>query len=405
MDRLQKTLLLSCVLFYVFASTSAQDCNNYAFRSNNKFSTCSSLPEQNAFLHWTYNSTDHTADIAFRHGSVSTSRWVAWALNINKTGMAGAQSLVAFQNSSGAMRFYTSPVASTAISGLTQGPLSFDVPKMSAEFVSSSSEIIIYATLNLPKGRTSFSQVWQEGPVSSDNPSAHALGSANTKSVGTVDFSSGQTTAGGGVGNSKRRRRNVHGVLNTVAWGILLPLGALTARYLKVFKSADPAWFYLHAFCQSSAYIVGVAGWGTGLKLGSDSPGITYDKHRNIGITLFCLGTLQVFALLLRPKKDHKYRLYWNIYHHAIGYTVIALSIANIFEGFDILDPAKKWKRAYIGVIIFLAVVAAILEALTWFIVLKRKDDESDKYPQGVNGNGNGVNGYGNGGYRSQQAA
>lgn len=110
----------------------------------------------------------------------------------------------------------------------------------------------------------------------------------------------------------------------------------------------------------------------------------------------------------MRPKKDHKYRLYWNIYHHTIGYAVIALSIANIFEGFDILDPAKKWKRAYIGVIIFLAAVAAILEALTWFIVLKRKDDESDKYPQGVNGangNGNGVNGYGHGGYRTHQAA
>lgn len=407
MDRLQKTLVLSCVLFYVFASTSAQDCNSYAFKSNNKFSTCSSLPLQNAFLHWTYNSTKHTADIAFRHGGVSTSRWVAWALNINKTGMVGAQSLVAFQNSSNVMRVYTSPVASTAITSLTEGPLSFEVPKISAEFVSSSNEIIIYATLNLPTGRTSFSQVWQEGPVSSDNPGAHALGTTNTNSVGTVDFSSGQTTAGGGVGNSKRRRRNVHGVLNTVAWGILLPLGALTARYLKVFKSADPAWFYLHAFCQSSAYIVGVAGWGTGLKLGSDSPGIKFDKHRNIGITLFCLGTLQVFALLLRPKKDHKYRLYWNIYHHSIGYAVIALSIANIFEGFDILDPAKKWKRAYIGVIIFLAAVAAILEALTWFIVLKRKDDESDKYPQGANGNGNGngVHGYGNGGYRSQQAA
>ena len=97
------------------------------------------------------------------------------------------------------------------------------------------------------------------------------------------------------------------------------------------------------------------------------------------------------------------------MYHHAVGYTVIALSIVNIFKGFDILDPAKKWKRAYIGVIIFLAAVAAILEALTWIIVLKRKDNESDKYPHGVNGangngNGNGVNGYGHGGYRSQAA-
>lgn len=90
----------------------------------------------------------------------------------------------------------------------------------------------------------------------------------------------------------------VHGVLNAVSWGTLMPLGAMIARYLKVFKSADPAWFYLHIACQSSAYVVGVAGWATGLKLGSDSPGTQYDGHRNIGIALFCLGTLQVLPLI-----------------------------------------------------------------------------------------------------------
>ena len=82
-----------------------------------------------------------------------------------------------------------------------------------------------------------------------------------------------------------------------MSWGILMPTGAIIARYLKVFKSADPAWFYLHVTCQTSAYIVGVAGWGTGLKLGSDSVGIKYNTHRALGITLFCLGTLQVYDL------------------------------------------------------------------------------------------------------------
>lgn len=85
-----------------------------------------------------------------------------------------------------------------------------------------------------------------------------------------------------------------HGVINTISWGILMPLGAIIARYMKVFKSADPAWFYIHVTCQFSAYVIGVAGWGTGLKLGSDSPGIVYQTHRNLGIALFCLATLQV---------------------------------------------------------------------------------------------------------------
>lgn len=86
-----------------------------------------------------------------------------------------------------------------------------------------------------------------------------------------------------------------------VSWGILMPVGAMVARYMKVFKSANPAWFYLHVSCQVSAYIVGVAGWGTGLKLGSDSPGVEQTTHRNIGITLFALGTLQVLTAPIHP--------------------------------------------------------------------------------------------------------
>lgn len=104
---------------------------------------------------------------------------------------------------------------------------------------------------------------------------------------------------------------------------------------------------------------------------------------------------MQVFALLLRPKKDHKYRLYWNIYHHSIGYAVIILSVINIYEGFDILEPEEIWKRAYTGVIIALGAVAVLLEAYTWFFVLTRKSSEN-KDTYGVNGAAtNGANGNG----------
>lgn len=95
--------------------------------------------------------------------------------------------------------------------------------------------------------------------------------------------------------------------------------------------------------------------------------------------------------MLLRPKKDHKWRLYWNIYHHSVGYTVIILSIINIFKGFDILDPEKKWKNSYIGVIIALGAIAVVLEAYTWFVVLMRKRAQGKAQHNGTNG----VNGYG----------
>ena len=93
-----------------------------------------------------------------------------------------------------------------------------------------------------------------------------------------------------------------------------------------------------------------------------------------------------MFALLLRPKKDHKYRFYWEIYHHSVGYTVILLSIINIYKGFDILDPEKKWKRAYTGILVAFVMIAVFLEAFTWYIVVRRKRSARSGMMNGANG-------------------
>ncbi|KAK9074087.1 hypothetical protein SSX86_006684 [Deinandra increscens subsp. villosa] len=393
------TTLLFLTLTSTFITSSAQNCSTYSFTNNAIFTTCITLPVQNSHLHWTYHPANSTVAIAFRRTGVSTSEWVAWALNVDGSGMVGAQALVGLPDSNGSVQAYTSAVTGYGTS-LDRSSLSFDVSEIRAERVNG--DVVVYGTLVLPGGRTSFNQVWQTGPVTNGAPGAHPLGSENRNSVGTVDFATGEAGAGGGVGGSLLHRRNTHGVLNAVSWGILMPMGAMVARYLKVFKVAHPAWFYIHVACQVTAYGVGIAGWATGLKLGSDSVGIKYTTHRNIGITLFVFATLQVFALLLRPKPDHKYRIYWNAYHISIGYAVISLSITNVFKGLDILDPEKKWKHAYTGVIISLAVIAAILEAFTWFIVLKRKKVEKEQGPVGDGAYG--ANGYGHHNGHSQAA-
>lgn len=207
MDKYLKTILFSFILSSLLASSYAQSCDTFRFSNSNSYSTCSSLPVLNSFLHWNYHQGNHTVDIAYRHGGVSTSQWVAWALNIGGSGMIGSQALVAFTNSSGLVHAYTSPVTTFATT-LAEGNLSFSVPRIEAEY--SNNEMIIYATLQLPSGRTSFSQVWQEGPVSGDTLGQHPLNPANRNSVGTVDFITGQTGAGSGsVGGSRQRKRNV----------------------------------------------------------------------------------------------------------------------------------------------------------------------------------------------------
>ncbi|KAL9678824.1 hypothetical protein QQ045_016675 [Rhodiola kirilowii] len=103
------------------------------------------------------------------------------------------------------------------------------------------------------------------------------------------------------------------------------------ARYLKVSKAADPTWFQLHIACQTSAYIIGVDGWGTRLKLGSKSVGVTNSVHR---------------------RNWHIPLLSWNT------------------TGQD------GWKRVYTGVIIALGALTVILELFTWVVVLRRKKNE-----------------------------
>ncbi|XP_076913542.1 cytochrome b561 and DOMON domain-containing protein At5g47530-like [Bidens hawaiensis] len=383
---------LCCIMVLAtkFLSTYAQTCSNYAFASNALFSACNDLPVLNSFLHYTYDPSSQTLSIAYRHTNFDASKWVAWGINPTSQGMAGSQALVAFQQSDGSMRVYTSPVTGYNTQ-LAAGDLTFPVSDLSATY--SNNEIIIFATLGLQNATSAnMNQVWQEGQLSGNAPMPHATSGDNIMSMATLNVLSGQSgTAGGASGtSSKTKKRNIHGVLNAISWGIMMPIGAIIARYLRVFQSADPAWFYLHVTCQTSAYIIGVAGWSTGIRLGSQSPGIQFTSHRVIGIILFCVATLQVIALLVRPKKEHKHRIFWNIYHHSLGYTIIILGIINIFKGFDILNPEKKWERAYTGIIVVLAIVAAILEAYTWFVVLKRK--KAANAEKMANGNGYGNN-------------
>ncbi|KAL3850449.1 hypothetical protein ACJIZ3_012331 [Penstemon smallii] len=374
------TVILISILSLISPSQSAS-CTSQSFTNNRLYSFCNDLPSLNSYLHWTYDPTQSTLSIAFLAAPPRPDGWVSWAINPTGTGMVGSQALIAFREDNGGMTVKTYNV--TSYGPLTESRVWYEVRESSAEF--SGGVVRLFATLVLPeRGRESLNQVWQVGPsVTGGVPDKHEFQPENLNSKGSLDLLRGESTVVTGGGDSRMKKRNIHGVLNVVSWGIMFPVGIIIARYLKTFPSADPAWFYLHIFCQVSAYAIGVAGWGTGLKLGSESKGITYSIHRNIGIALFSLATVQIFALLLRPKKDHKYRFYWNIYHHSLGYSIIILGIINVFKGFQILNPAPKWRNAYIIVIAILGGIAVLLEAITWIIVLKKKKSSKSTKPYG----------------------
>ncbi|CAI9107325.1 OLC1v1006651C1 [Oldenlandia corymbosa var. corymbosa] len=355
----------------------SQKCSSQKFANNKLYAHCNDLPALDSYLHYTYDPIQSTLSLAFVAAPAKPDGWIAWAINPTAGGMIGSQTLIAFKDSGGAMVVKTYNI--TSYGPVKESKVWFTVKDSSAEF--SGGLMRLFATVVLPeKGKTSLNHVWQVGSsVTNGVPDKHGFLPANLNSKGSLDLMSGESKGSGDFTDSRTKKKNIHGILNAVSWGILFPIGIIVARYLRTVESADPAWFYLHIFCQLSAYAIGVAGWATGLKLGSESKGIQYSVHRNIGIALFALATVQIFALFLRPKKEHKFRFYWNLYHHGLGYTILVLSIVNVFKGLSILSPAKMWKSAYIVVLIVLGAIALLLEAITWVLVLRKKSNKSTK--------------------------
>ncbi|VAI86338.1 unnamed protein product [Triticum turgidum subsp. durum] len=361
-------------------------CTAEKFSKNRVYAACTDLPTLGASVHWTYDPAASSLSVAFVAAPPSAGGWVAWGLNPTGDGMSGTQALVASPTGGGgAYGVQTFDIQGTSLG--SPGRIAYKTSDLAAE-VGADGRVQMFGKLALQNGTGEVNQVWQVGPASSGSIGIHAMAAANMGAKGKLNLVTGATTAVSG--GSILRKKNTHGILNAVSWGILLPMGAIVARYLKTFKSADPAWFYLHVACQLIGYAVGVSGWATGIHLGNLSKGITYSLHRNIGIAVFALGTVQIFALFLRPKKDHKLRVYWNVYHHSVGYTIIILGIVNIFKGMSILDVAQKWKTGYIIAIGILGGIAMVLEVITWGIVLKRRKTEDKAY----NGSANNNNGH-----------
>ncbi|TKY47014.1 integral to membrane [Spatholobus suberectus] len=302
-------------------------CNSsYTFPNNVNYAACEDLPVLESTLHWNYHPSSGAVDVAFNKANAKGSSWIAWAINPTSKGMVGSQAFVAVHKSDGSIKAYTSPITSYETM-LKEGNLTFPVYSVSASYANG--HVIIFASFQLPANMTLVNHAWQEGLV--------------------------------------------HGILNTVSWGILMPIGVILARYLKVFDGLGPIWFHLHRSCQSLAFLIGIAGFGTGLYMGNHY-GVHHTPHRCVGITLMCLAFTQVcVAVCLRPKKDHKYRIFWNIFHYIVGYTTIVLATWNVLKGFDILDAHNIWKKTYLGIIISLAIIAVILEVIAWIWVRNKK--------------------------------
>ncbi|KAI5069194.1 hypothetical protein GOP47_0015495 [Adiantum capillus-veneris] len=355
------------------------------------FVNCLDLPSQGASIGWTLaddaSSTQgyYELELAFLGTAPSESGWVGWGLNPSKPQMAGSSVWVAYNAANGSTLLpYKLTGATLGGAPLQCSPVDYVVKAAAVQISGVAMSMLLTLQLNASMPTTLY-HVWNRGPsVAAFQPSPHSMQANDLNTIAHIDMSSGLQSVQS-PSSSTQSLKNRHGVINTIAWGILLPMGVMSARYIKPF--ADPHWFYMHMWMQCGGYILAVSGWATGVQLLRNSHGLVYKKHKNIGMVLFALSSLQVMALLLRPKKEHKIRKYWNFYHHSVGYALIALGIVNVFIGLNILGAPAWTRHALICSLVALAAISILFECITWVVFVNGKRKECEMRARSANSN------------------
>ncbi|KAI9185783.1 hypothetical protein LWI28_010607 [Acer negundo] len=351
------------------------------------FEHCMKLPTLGAEFAWNIQEDRarqvNRIDVFFGTRLHAEIGWLAWGVNpANEPRMVGTRAIIGIRMPNGTRAIDTYNVTATTKLGCGLQPSKIDFfENMKIDYSDTNHYFTISATLYLPQSEyniSSLNHVWQVGYQSNGmEPLMHPTSLQHVDSAETINL---RTVVSEGVGQHRHHLRMVHGVLNIVGWGIFLPVGVMTARYLRVHPKETKWWFCLHVSCQIVGYILGTFGWIVGLWLGHASKYYIFHKHRTLSIFIFTFSTLQMLALRLKPKRKDEYRKFWNLYHHCLGYALLAAISVDIFLGIGILKPLDHaWKWSYVGILGILGVIFLLFEIYSWCKFLNKKEKENPK--------------------------
>ncbi|KAJ9176817.1 hypothetical protein P3X46_012089 [Hevea brasiliensis] len=380
--------MLLLFLFFLFFSNVhlAFSAHCTTITSSKTFQRCMTLPTQQASMAWTFHTHNSTLDLVFFGTFISPSGWVGWGINPTSPEMTGTRALIAFPDPNSGqlvvLPYILDPTVKLQKSPLLSRPLDIHLLSSSATLyggkmatIHNGAAIQIYATIKVAPNKTKIHFVWNRGLyVQGYSPTIHPTTSNDLSSIATIDVLSGFTAA---HKEDTKTLKIAHGIINAVSWGVLLPTGAVTARYLRHIQALGPAWFYAHAGIQLSGFFLGTVGFAIGIRLGELSPGVVYSLHRKLGFAVFCLGALQTLALLFRPKTTNKYRKYWKSYHHFVGYACVVLGVVNVFQGFEVMGESRSYaKLGYCLCLSTLVGTCIALEVNSWVIFCRKSKEE-----------------------------
>lgn len=172
-----------------------------------------------------------------------------------------------------------------------------------------------------------------------------------------------------------------HGRLMVLAWGVLIPLGIVVARFLKVVPGQpwpqrldNPAWWHAHRTTQYAGVALSLLGAALAWSAVA-SPNPLRSLHTTLGWLVVLLGLAQVAAGALRGSKggptglamrgDHydmtPRRVWFERFHKGAGYGALLLACATLLLGLAAAD-APRWM--WIVLIAWWLLIGAL--ALRW---------------------------------------
>ncbi|KAL9360866.1 hypothetical protein Peur_048989 [Populus x canadensis] len=172
-----------CVLLVL--PTHSLTCTSQKFTNNKFYTNCTDLPALKSYLHYNYSSSNSSLSVAFIASPVKPDGWTGWGINLNGTGMAGAQVILALKSSKGAPEVKTYNI-------ISYGDIR---EERLAETNATSGEFTIYASVKLPEKVESFNHIWQVGAaVNNGKPVKHEFAAENKDAKATLELTTAQKT-------------------------------------------------------------------------------------------------------------------------------------------------------------------------------------------------------------------
>lgn len=317
-------------------------------------------------VHWNNDTQDNETNMAIVG---VTSGYVAVGFSLHKGRMQNSEAIIGFVDAYGKVQAHWYSLNGKSIDDVQPSEYNLKVHGGSYEDSTTIEFSIPHAgapSTFVPNGANQL--IWAIGSSSSIRKH-HERGSFE------LDFSTGKAVSNA-LPFSVWKWYLFHGIYMLFAWGVVLPAGALVARFLKGrLKGGEPArWFVLHRGLQIVGISIATA--GLILTVTRDEFGDVDTLHGVLGIVVMSGGFAQILNAILRPLKPLSgervttARFVWKIVHTYNGYAILLLSSITILLGIGHFQSITNDSHSRPGFVMYVAFAATYVYVICFAIGL-----------------------------------